>query len=546
MYTKYEELNRLNARGVMSRPKSPALKAWIWALPVLATALVLPAVVFAQAEEEGGLVGLPYANDIERAAASANQSVFVQLSQLCDPNDELGRTPSPGAPPPGATSACTEDVFFVFQNSRELVHTANEIRGGQGPTIASLGLDQQGLGTALRWTAAEEFAVQSSMATDFASNQLSNLAARMSALRFGARGFTASLFLEGTEIDGPILAYGAQRRRGGGASADEESETYSPWGGFVNGSFGYGAKDPTSLENAFDFDGSEVTAGIDYRFRNNLVVGGIGGFTKQNVDFDESASQISVVDGEIESDGWSLILFSLYQGDRLTFNASLGHQSLDYKAVRNIKYPSFNPDIESANSIARSEPDSRLISGSVSLGYALNVGRLNIEPYVRADYQDVTIDEFTEERSVNALSGNRDTRNFDLVIGKQTLQSFDSALGLTLQLPLTPQFGVIVPYVTVEAHKESRTDSRVIVAEYSALPGSFDDPANAFRIPTDERDGNYYTVAVGISTVLRGGRQRTADGPITGGLMGFIQYKTVEDLDFYDDQVITGGLRYEF
>ena len=95
--------------------------------------------------------------------------------------------PEPGAPPVG-TACSDEDRFFVYLNARELVQTANEIRGS-GATIASLGQDLEGLGLALRWTAAEELAAQGSMATEFANGQLSNLAARLSALRFGARGF---------------------------------------------------------------------------------------------------------------------------------------------------------------------------------------------------------------------------------------------------------------------------------------------------------------------------------------------------------------------
>ena len=142
----------------------------------------------AQTRNQGpGLVGLPYANAVERAAAQANQTVFEALDESCNPGSVLDQIPSPAAPPPGAT--CTADQFFVYLNSRELVHTANEIRGQGGATVASLGVDQEGLGTALRWTAAEEYAAQGSMATEFANGQLSSLAARMSALRFGAVGF---------------------------------------------------------------------------------------------------------------------------------------------------------------------------------------------------------------------------------------------------------------------------------------------------------------------------------------------------------------------
>lgn len=89
-------------------------------------------------------------NALETAAARANQASFDALSGAC-------------AAGPGP--ACPDDVFGVFEETRELVHTANELLG-TGDTSFSLGLDIDGLGFALRWTAAEEIAAQGSMTTE--------------------------------------------------------------------------------------------------------------------------------------------------------------------------------------------------------------------------------------------------------------------------------------------------------------------------------------------------------------------------------------------
>jgi hypothetical protein len=51
---------------------------------------------------------------------------------------------------------------------------------------------------------------------------------------------------------------------------------------------------------------------------------------------------------------------------------------------------------------------------------------------------------------------------------------------------------------------------------------------------------------VGFSAVIRGGRQRQLNGPVTGGLMGYVQYESIEDLENYEQQVISAGIRYEF
>jgi hypothetical protein len=508
---------------------------------VAASLLLLSGQVLAQAAPPGpGLSpDLPYANDVERAAAAANQAAYLTLNPICNPGGIFDNDPAP-VWNPLIGGGCTEEAFAVFRTTRELAHTANELQA-TGPTVASLGLDQEGLGLALRWTAAEEFAANASMATGFANDQLSNIAARMSALRFGARGFSVAAIPVNVEGDTRVASLGGQRR-GAGASADDGGESYSPWGGFINGAFGWGTKDPTDLENAFDFDGTEITAGIDYRFDNNFILGGMVGYTEQTLDFDASASAISVVDGGIEATGLSYIAFGLFQGEKLSFSASLGYQDLEYDAVRHIKYPSFNPNLSGVNATTTSSPDSSVVMGTMNLAYALQYKRLTFEPYVNIEYLDVTIDQFSEERSSNSLSS-LNSRSFSLIIDKQSIKSVDSALGVKFQLTLTPAFAVIIPYLGYAAHSESEDSARSISAHFVGLEAL--DP-DGFNVPTDARDSSYSNAYAGISMVLRGGRQRTQGGAIHGGLQGYIQYSRIDGLEFYDDEVISGGFRYEF
>jgi outer membrane autotransporter protein len=519
----------------------PSTARW---LPVLgfATVSLLPFGVAAQTANPGlGLVGLAYANDVENAAAIANQRVFDALDASCNPNGIFDTVPEPAAPPVG--TGCTEDRFFVYENARELVHTANEIRGS-GATIASLGQNLEGLGLALRWTAAEELAAQGSMATEFANGQLSNLAARMTALRFGVGGFGITNLYRVNPHRDRLLASTEQVPEEGGAAETGARETFSRWGGFLNGSFGYGDKEPTPLEDAFDFDGSEITLGVDYRMRSNVVLGGILGFSEQAIDFDEAASRVSVVDGNIDSEGTSVIAFALFQGERLTLSGSIGAQNLDYDVVRNIKYPSFNPNLESANSIANSHPEATVRTTTFNAGYAFGGQRAALEPFFNLEQVDATVDAFAEERSINRLSDNSESKRFDLAISQQNIDSLDATLGLRFQYVVTPRFGVIVPYLSLEAHRELEDDARTITAGYAAIEDILG--RDEFVVPTDAPDESYSVASFGASVVLRGGRQRQADGPIAGGLSAFLQFKFVNGLLYYNDTVATGGFRYEF
>jgi len=527
------------ARTISPRSFDP-LRAWL-ALAFVAT--LAPTAATAQTADPGpGLVGLVYANDIEQAAAQANQQVFDALDASCNPGGVFDTVPEPGAPPVGTTCS-DESRFFVYLNARELVHTANEIRGS-GATIASLGQTLEGLGRALRWTAAEELAAQGSMATEFSNGQLSNLAARLNALRFGARGFgVANLYRVDPKRD--RLLASIQGAPGAGAAGDEPAgETYGRWGGFLNGSFGYGSKEPTPLEDAFDFDGSELTLGVDYRLPSNMVLGGILGLSQQTIDFDEAASDISVVDGNIDAESTSVILFALYQGERVNLSGSLGAQSLRYDIARNIKYPSFNPELESANSLANSHPETDVNVATFNFGYAFGSRKLTFEPFVNIEYLDATVNAFAEERSINLLSNDSVSKRFDLSISEQRFDSLDSTLGLRFQYVVTPRFGVIVPYLTLEAHRELADDARTITAGYAAIADILG--TTTFVVPTDAPDEAYSVASAGFSIVLRGGRQREAGGAIVGGLSAFLQIKGIRNLLHYEDNVATGGFRYEF
>ncbi|HEY4366081.1 MAG TPA: autotransporter outer membrane beta-barrel domain-containing protein [Steroidobacteraceae bacterium] len=455
-------------------------------------------------------------NALERAAALANQATYNQLVTTC-----------------GVGQNCSPGDLVVFENTRELVDTANELLGS-GSTQFSLGLDSEGLGFALRWTAAEEMAAQGSSTTKFAASQLSALATRIAALRWGVKGLRradASELSSDTRMarnrDDDISGGGSG---GGGASADATGD-YDRWGGFADGSFGYGSKDPTDLEDAFAFDGQEVTAGLDYRFSSAFVAGVILGYSDKEVDFDSARS---IVDGGIVSDGFSAILFAMLEGDKAFLTASVGYQRLQHDVKRRITYPSLNPTVESVDSTARSSSNSSSVLATLGAGYAMRLGAFSIEPSLDATYSNTTVDAFTET-SVDNLNPDVDNDPFNLRVGKQSIESLDVAPGIKLQYVFAPKFGALIPYLVGRYHMELSDDARVISAQYADAIGQIGSIAGSnFAVSTDVPDDRYYTVAGGM-TVAFG-----------SGLNGFVQYLKVFELDNYTDAVITGGFRYEF
>lgn len=447
-------------------------------------------------------------NGLEQNSARANQAVYGLLTAP----DGVGC--SDDQLEPDVVGNCSGAVYDVFASVREFVHTANELNGS-GPNNFSLGLDAEGLGFALRWSAGEELAAQGASIREFSNSQLGVLANRVSALRFGAAGIrTAGLPLSRDTLvasTGPVT---------GGSIAKR-------WGVFLDGSYSYGDKDDTTFsdgfENAFDFDSQEVGLGIDYRLSPSTVVGLLAGYTDKEVDFDSS---LSVVDGGIESDGFSVLLYGLWEAERLFVTGSVGGQRLTHDLTRRIVYPSFNPLVPVTDETAEGSTDSTALIASLSTGMTFQFGRLALEPFLAGDYQDVEVDAFTEQKS----------EGFDLSYARQDIKSLEFGAGLKISYVLTPSFGVLVPYLRAEWRLETEDDVRIIRARYAGL-GELQaalDLADDFAIPTDTVDDSYLVLAAGGSMVLR------------GGLQGFLQFQAITGLDNYSENVISGGLRMEF
>jgi len=467
---------------------------------------------------EASLSSLTFSNALEDAAAIANQRTFDELNTgLCAGFEARGT---------GAGS-CSGAVFSIYSNVRELVHTANEI-AGTGSTQWSLGTGLTGLGFALRWTAGEEFAAQGSMAGNFVNGQLSSLASRLEALRAGAQGFHFAQY----DRHSPYLAEGAQRPRGGAAGGEQ----YTPWGGFINYSYGSGEREPTVFEDAFDFDGTNLNFGVDYRVDDQWIVGVVVGYSDQSVDFDSAQS---IVDGGLEGSGLSVMPFVSFQKDQWYASGSLGIQSMDFDVERFIKYPSFNPSPFSSSTDTQTQADTSasVLTYFLEGGYSFQWQAFGFSPYLSYNARMVDIDGFVEQDLNND--------GFDLAVDEQSVDSGELSVGLRFQYTWTPRFGVIIPYLNLAYINEHKDDFRIVTARYANLPDeALTSPLVNFSIQTDKPDDQYTTWEAGVSSVIRGvGTDKC--GNVYGGLQAFLSYKEIKGLDFYDHSIIQAGLRYE-
>jgi uncharacterized protein YhjY with autotransporter beta-barrel domain len=443
-------------------------------------------------------------NGLEQQAAIANDNAFTKLQPICAPAQK--------AP----TAGCTGPTLTLFNRLRELEDNANELLGNRGETQYSLRLDPKGISEALRWTAPEEYAAQGSMASKFVNTQASVLTSRFAALRFAAQGIPLA---DGVSMGagGNGFAY-AYNNNGGalGGAAGADSSLFSRWSIFANGGFGSGDKSPTTFEDAFAFDSTEVSVGADVRFTNRLVVGILFGHTEKRVDFNSSKS---IVDGGIRGNGQSAIAYVQYETDAAFANVSLGWQHLSLATRRRITYPSNNPDIPSVDVTSFSNTGATALIATLGGGYSFHYRGLTAEPYINLQNVSTRISAFTEHSN----------DGFDIETGSQTIQSLEAAGGVRAQYAVPNPFGVIVPYVYGEYRHQFRDSSRNIASGYVGDGGGTD-----FILPTDAPVKHYYVVGAGGSVVLK------------YGLQGFMQYSRVLNYTNYTDHTVSGGVRWEF
>lgn len=473
-----------------------------------------------------------YANftPLEKRAAVITQATYNELDAIC-----AGGQPS---------TVCTADVFDVYDNVRELVETAQEILTGQELQYG-LDLDAEGLGFALRWTSAEELLAQGSSAKDFASSQVSTLGNRIGAIRAVSR---ANLYARNRISE--LIKYGYASTDG--VAESSAGNDFSRLSAFFDVSNGFGNKADTTgfngastngNEDAFDFEGYEYTLGMDFRFSDSLVAGGLVGYTDRYVDFDSTKS---IVDGYIESDGFSLIGFLQYDQLHYYASASLGYQRLSFDTYRTISYPSLDPDIPSTNTATAGNPDSQALLATANFGLPFQWGPVSADLYLGADYQRMKIDAFVEDEvpiSDGYGSG------FQFNVAGQTIKSLEATAGGKLAYVWTPRFGIVIPYLRAQYHRQLETTRSKLYLNFAGLPDDIADQIGNVVGPalqSDKPDDAYATFTLGFSAVIRGSSRVNAAGRGAGGLQGYLQFTTVEGLRNYNSKLITGGLRYEF
>lgn len=408
---------------------------------------------------------------------------FNTIATICPQMAALNAT--------GDLDSTEEQLFF---RCRELVQTNNELQGS-GATDFSLGLSESEFDDAIRRVAPEETEAMGAGATDTAQDQLTNLGNRMQVLRTGS-------------LNQPVAGISWSGDSFGGLSAGDSDA--SRWGMFINGIYGTGEKDRVGNEDGFDFDAYGLTLGVDYRYSDEMVAGVAFGFSNSEVDLDNNF-------GDYDTDGYSLSLYGTYYSKNWYFEGSFTYGEFEYDGDRNITISSNDPDVESVSDRVKTDTDGDQIAYSLAAGFNGNRDQWHYHFFGRLSGIESELDAYTESGSELAMR-----------VDSQDVDSLQGVLGAQLSFNSSQDYGVFIPFLSLEARHEFDNDSRSITARYV-----FDPTITSFSFTTEDPDEDFFLLSIGTSFVLKSGTQF------------FLNYDSVIELDDVDSDTLTLGIRFE-
>ncbi len=452
---------------------------------------------------------------IEGVDEAVEFTVTVE-SQLADVVDE-NRDPGEAAVARALDASCTGATGDFGELCDYLI--ALDDATDQGAAIAEL--------------TPEEIAAQAQVALGSQKTQIDNIGSRLAALRGGGTRQAISqlaIMIRGQPLDlGGIRSAWVSRHddkalakrldaalaaalAGGAMAADEDLVTPSGaprWGLFVNGRISLGDRPTTLRETGFDFETLGLTAGVDYRLSDRVVIGGALGYLDTDTDLDRDG-------GQLDARGTTLSAYGSYTRESFYLDGVLSYGRNEYDLIRNIDLP--QPFRGQQRFAALGSPDGSQLSASLGLGYDHQIKSLTLGGYGSLSWIDSTIDGYTE----------RDAGPFNLVVAEQDARSLLSEAGLELAYAASRSWGVLRPNLRLSYLHEFEDDARLIRALFAE-----DVTATEFAVPTEEPDRDYFNLTAGVTATLARGRTV------------YLIYDTDLDRDDLDIYTFTFGARFE-
>jgi uncharacterized protein YhjY with autotransporter beta-barrel domain/5-hydroxyisourate hydrolase-like protein (transthyretin family) len=392
----------------------------------------------------------------------------------------------------------------------DLLARCNEI-------IDAAGLDPQETVEALEEMLSETGRAQSTAAVTGAVTQIQNVKARLAALRSGSP--TSSL--GGLTLVGPggQVSLGSLTTALLGEGDQDIGADFDRWGWFATGSIGRGEADATGNSPAYDFDINGITAGIDYRYRDDFIAGAALGYSRQDTDLADD-------EGRVEMRGWSLSAYGTYSfKDTWYLDGVVTWGRNRFDMQRRIAYtlPLPGGGTVDIDQTATGRPSGNLFETSFTFGGDFHKNAWSFGPYARLTHTHLGFDGYTETMESGPGSG------LALVVDSRDVTAFTGVLGGKLAYTHSADWGVFVPTASLEWEREFKDDLQELTARF------LHDPTGTPMVVTnDPLDNQYFRVGLGMSLVLKHGRS------------GFVLYERMVGRDGMEQENLSLGVRVEF
>lgn len=333
-------------------------------------------------------------------------------------------------------------------------------------------------------------------------------------LQLGLGVATPGGVLPVTALPGMALAVDSE------ALEREIGEGFERWGAFLTGSIGRGRSRANSDALRFDYRLGSITAGVDYRLSDRLVLGAALGYSRDETEF--AAGR-----GTLDSSGTSVSAFASFwlpQSWYVDANVSAGRNSFELERTLAYSLVDRSGTTRRIDQRAWADTDARLLGGSLSAGRDWQRRSLNIGSYVRAQFSRVDYDAF-EERMLTDRPGS----GFALRVESPAWNSLEGVLGVRGSWAVSRDWGVLMPNFMLEYSHEFRDDPSRLDMRFVADP-----TGSVFNQSGASIDNSHVNLGLGTSILLPGGRS------------GFIQYER----RLFDDRIshwlLSIGGRFEF
>jgi len=338
--------------------------------------------------------------------------------------------------------------------------------------------DTAPLAPAVSEIAPEQLASQGAQSARTTGGRAAGAATITSRLGLLRAGSTArfQIELDGQEVYANALSELGPEGLTRGAAGDD-SGAPGRLGAFLNGSYQFGDVDSTFQAVGFDYDNGGITAGVDYRVLEDLILGGAFTWWHTKANFRDNA-------GSTTSDLYSGTIFGTYYPfEGLYVNALASGGGARFDTQRRITYTQPN----AVNATADGSPKASDWSVNGGLGYDFSTGALSLGPYFQTTFRQLDVDPYSES------GGGGWAANFD----RQKVKSLTTTLGGQISYALSTPVGVITPQVRAAWWHQFRDNSRAIGSTFVGAANQ-----TTFFVFTENPDRDYGTLGASVAMTL--------------------------------------------